>query len=567
MSEGREFFPVSKPWRSRHVVSGVGKTGQRAMLRAIGFLDDDFAKPFIGIVNSFNEMHPGHMHLRELAVFVKQGVHEAGGYPFEFNTIAICDSICQNHAGMHRVLPSRDWIADTIELQADAHQLDGLVFIGSCDKIEPGMLMALGRINIPSIFLSGGAMLPGRFRGQSIAGASARKFVGQWLKGGLTDQEMIDVETCACPGPGSCAMMGTANTMACVAEVLGLAIPGCSTSHAVASSKRRLARASGREVVRLVRENVTPRSIVTMESFENALRVCAAIGGSSNIALHLPAIAYEFGLRLTLADFDRCSRTTPHLVNLLMAGKSSMLDFDEAGGIPALYGEMGSLLHRGAGTVSGKTIGELADGAVNRDREVIRPLSNPHSREGAYAVLYGSLAPDGCIIKQTAVDAGMRVFEGPARVYDAEEAALQAVYSGEINAGDVVVVRYEGPKGGPGMREMMSTTGALAGMGLGSSVAIITDGRYSGSTTGLSVGHIAPEAAAGGPLAHVVNGDTVRIDIPERRLDLLVLSDVMELRRKTMPVQRKEISSPVLRKYVRLVGSVSEGARIDDSSC
>lgn len=561
----REYFPVDKPWRSKAVTSGIGKSGQRAMLRSIGFLDDDFAKPFIGIVNSFNEMNPGHMHLRELASLVKDGVREAGGFPFEFGTIALCDSICQGHDGMHYVLPSRDWIADTAELQADGHKFDGLVFIGSCDKIEPGMLMALGRINVPAVFLSGGPMLPGRFKGRNLAGSSARKLVGEWINGNLTDAEMVEVENCACPGPGSCSMMGTANTMACVVEALGLSLPGCSTSHAVASSKRRLARMSGREVVRLVRENVTPRSMVTMESFENAIRICSAVGGSSNAVLHLPAIAHEFGLKLTLQDFDRVSRETPHLVNLLMAGTASLLEFDDAGGVPALFKEMLPLLHSGCQTVNGKTVAEIAANAENRDPEVIRPMSNPHHKEGAYAVLYGNLAPEGCIIKQTGVDASMYLFEGVARVFEQEEDARDAVYAGKVAAGDVVVIRYEGPKGGPGMREMMSTTGALMGMGLGSSAAIITDGRYSGSTTGPCVGHIAPEAAVGGPIAYVKDGDKIRIDIPGRTLSLLVSDEEMARRKASMPIRRKQLSSSVLRKYVKLVGSVSEGARLDDS--
>lgn len=564
-NSNREYFPVNKPWRSKNVTSGIGKSGQRAMLRSLGFLDDDFEKPFIGIVNSFNEMNPGHMHLRELASFVKDGVREAGGFPFEFDTIALCDSICQGHDGMRYVLPSRDWIADSAELQAEGHKFDGLVFIGSCDKIEPGMLMALGRINVPALFLTGGPMLPGRFQGKNLAGSSARKLVGEWIKGNLSDEEMREVESCACPGAGSCSMMGTANTMACVAEALGLTLPGCSTSHAVASSKRRFARQSGREIVRLVKEDVTPRSIVTKASFENALRICAAVGGSSNAALHLPAIAHEFGVELTLNDFDELSRSTPHLVHLLMAGTASLLDFDDAGGIPALYGELLPLLHGECLTVSGKSVEEIARSAINRNPDIIRGLDRPHHKEGAYAVLFGNLSPEGCLVKQTGVDESMLRFEGTAKVFEQEEDARDAVYAGKIKAGDIVIIRYEGPKGGPGMREMMSTTGALMGMGLGASAAIVTDGRFSGSTTGPCIGHVAPEAAAGGPIAYVRDGDNILIDIPGRKLELLVSEAELEQRKNTMNIRKKEIKSPVLRKYVKLVGSVSEGARLNDS--
>jgi dihydroxy-acid dehydratase len=440
--------------------------------------------------------------------------------------------------------------------------MDGAVFLCSCDKIEPAMLMAMTRLNLPSIMVTGGPMYPGLFRGKAVAIPDMREATGKWVKGEYSSQDMMELESCVCPGPGSCAMMGTANTMACVAETLGLSLPGCATSHAVAASKRRLARLSGRQVVDLVRRDFKPRDFLTEKSFHNALVVTSAIGGSSNATIHIPAIAAEMGIKLTVDRFDEISRATPLITNLKSSGPGTLRDLDLAGGVPAILKELLPLLNADETTASGRTIRQIAEEAVNREPSVIRPLHDPFYPEGSYAVLKGNLAPEGCIVKQTGVDPAMRAHTGPARVFDSEEEATSAIYDGRICAGDVVVIRYEGPRGGPGMREMLSATAALMGVGLGKSAAIITDGRFSGSTRGPCIGHIAPEAAAGGPLALVRDGDSIRIDIPERRLELNVEAHELERRRAVTKIMQKEITSPVLRRYVKLVGSVSEGATL-----
>lgn len=557
-----DYFRVEKEYRSKNVVQGPERAGERAHLRSLGLLNDDFSKPFIGVVNSWNEMHPGHVHLRGLADEVKKGIFEAGGVPFEFNTIAICDGMTQGHIGMRFVLPSRDYIVDSIELIVEAQQLDGLVFLASCDKIEPAMLMALARLNLPSIMVTGGPMLPGHFQDQDLTISDLREAVGQWYKGKYTDEEIMELELNICPGAGSCAMSGTANTMACVAEALGVTLPGCATSHAVYSSKKRIAKQSGREVVRLVKENIRPLDFITPGSFRNALIVSSAIGGSSNATIHIPAIAKEMGYVVTLDEIEEISRSTPNLISLKVSGPSTFLDFDRAGGVPALLNELLPLLEVGERTVTGETIGEIANYSRNRNKKIIRPISDPVHKEGSYAVLKGNLAPLGCVVKQTGVDPAMLVHKGPARIFDSEEEAEKAIYAGKINHGDVVIIRYEGPKGGPGMREMLIATAALMGMGLGKTSAIVTDGRFSGGTRGPAVGHVAPEAAAGGPIAYVQEGDMIEIDIPNRKLDLLVSEEEMLKRRETMTILQKEITSPVLRRYVKLVGSVSEGATL-----
>ncbi|SDD86024.1 dihydroxy-acid dehydratase [Sporomusa acidovorans] len=558
----REYFPVHKQFRSRIVVSGPNRAGQRAHLRSLGLLDDDFEKPFIGIVNSWNEMHPGHIHLRRLADEVKRGILEAGGVPWEFNTIGICDGVTQGHVGMRYVLPSRDLIADSIELTAEAQQLDGLVLIGSCDKIVPAMLMAQVRLDLPSLMVTGGPMMPGVFKGKPVAIPDMREGVGKWVVGEYSDAEVYELECSVCPGPGSCAMAGTANTMSCLAEVLGLSLPGCGTSHAVESKKLRIAKQSGREVVRLVRENVRPSDFVTYNSFENALIFTSALGGSSNASLHIPAIAGEMGFTVTLDDVERISRKTPHLTNLKPAGPHSFWDLETAGGVPALIKELITLLHKNEKIATGQTMADIAAQAVNHNQEVIRPLGNPVHTEGSYAVLRGNLAPLGCIVKQTGVDPAMMQHTGPARIFDSEAAAEQAIYSGQINKGDVIVIRYEGPKGGPGMPEMLVVTAALVGVGLGTSTAIVTDGRFSGGTRGPSIGHVAPEAADGGPIAYVKEGDRIQIDIPNRTLELLVSEEELAKRKQEMPIVQRENKSPALRRYVKLVGDVSTGAAL-----
>jgi len=494
----KDYFPITKQTPSKHVVCGPNHAGHRAHLRSLGLLDDDFEKPFIGVANSWNEMHPGHVHLRGLAEEVKKGIWAAGGIPWEFNTIALCDGIVHGHVGMRYTLPSRDFITDSIEIMAQGQQLDGLVCLGSCDKIVPGMLMAIGRLNIPAVMVTGGPMMPGVFKGKPVAIPDMREGVGKWVTGEYTDEEAKELECSACPGAGSCAMNGTANTMSCVDELLGMSLPGCGSAHAVTSLKKRIAIQSGREVVRLVRENIKPADYINRQSFENALAFTAAFGGSSNAAIHIPAIAKEMGIRITLDDVEEASRRTPHLTNLKTAGPHTLWDLELAGGVPAIIKELLPLLHAGQKTCSGLTLAQIAEKAVNKNPEVIRPLNNPVHAQGSYAILKGNLATRGCIVKQTGVDPVMMEHTGPARVFDSEGEAEKAIYGGHITPGDVIVIRYEGPKGAPGMPEMFSATAALMGVGLGKTSALVTDGRFSGATRGPCIGHVAPEAAAGG---------------------------------------------------------------------
>lgn len=559
----KEYFPVEKSLRSGEVVCGPNHAGHRAHLRSLGLLDEDFAKPFVGIANSWSEMHPGHNHLRALAEEVKKGILSAGGIPWEFNTIALCDGLVHGHGGMNFALPSRDFIADSIEIMTQGQRFDGLVCLCSCDKIVPGMMMAITRLDIPSIMVTGGPMMPGVFQGKPVAIPDIREGVGKWVKGEYSDEEVKELECSACPGAGSCAMNGTANTMSCVAEVLGLSLPGCGSAHAVTSAKKRLAIQSGREIVRLIRENRKPSDYLTPRSFENALRFTAAFGGSSNATIHIPAIARQMNLAVTPDDVEKASRHTPHLVNLKSAGPHTLWDFELAGGVPAMLREMLPLLHEQEQNCAGVTLAQIAGRAVNKNPTVIRPLGNPVHAQGSYAILKGNLAPDGCIVKQTGVDPAMMSHTGPARVFDSEGEAEKAIYSGAINPGDVVVIRYEGPKGGPGMPEMFSATAALMGVGLGTSSAIVTDGRFSGATRGPCIGHVSPEAAAGGLIAYVCEGDPIRIDIPGRSLELLVDGPELRSRQATMRLKQTELSSPVLRRYVKLVGAVSQGATLD----
>jgi dihydroxy-acid dehydratase len=562
-SAKKDFFPVSKKYRSRAVVSGPNRAGHRAHLRSLGLLDDDFEKPFIGIANSWNEMHPGHVHLRGLAEEVKKGIWQAGGIPWEFNTIALCDGVVHGHPGMRFTLPSRDLIADSIEIIAEGQQLDGLVCIGSCDKIVPGMMMAMVRLDLPSVLVTGGPMMPGFFKGRPVAIPDMREGVGKWVTGVYSDEDALELECSVCPGPGSCAMNGTANTMSCVAEILGLSLPGCATAHAVTAAKKRIAKRSGQVVVRLVQQEHKPSDFLSRFSFQNGLILTAAIGGSSNATIHLPAIASERGIVLTLDDVEKASRGTPHICALKSAGPHTFWDLDQAGGVPVLLKELLPLLSSDAKTCSGLSLRQIADAAVNKDPEVVRPLSNPVHAEGSFAVLKGNLAPLGCIVKQTGVEAGMMEHSGPARVFDSEKEAETAIYGGCIKPGDVVVIRYEGPKGAPGMPEMFSATAALMGMGLGSSSALITDGRFSGATRGPCIGHIAPEAASGGLIAYIKEGDPVRLSIPERSLELLVAEEEIQARKRVMPIKQTQVTSRVLRRYIKSVGEVSSGAVLE----
>lgn len=556
---------MERKYRSSNLTDGDSRAAMRGLLRSLGMIDEEMDLPFIGVVNSWNEMHPGHKHLQEIAKAVKEGVRLAGGVPFEFNTIAICDGLAQAHKGMCFVLPSRDLIADSIELMAEAHQLDGLVFIGSCDKIIPGMLMAAGRLDLPSIFVTGGPMLPGTFRGKSLGGAyEAREALGKLKRQEITQKEFREIEDNVCCAVGSCPMMGTANTMACITEVLGLTVPGCATTHAVFSKKIKEAKRSGLIIMDLVKNNICSHDIVNDDSFYNAVKTTVALGGSTNTTIHLPAIASEFGFKIAPEQFEEASKTTPQLASVVPSGEYTLYDFDKAGGIPALVKEMGEKHFRlDARTVTGKLWREIVQETQNLDSKVITTLEEPFRSEGGLAILKGNLAPDGAVVKQNSVSPKMKQHSGPARVFNSEAGAAEAILGGKINKGDVVVIRYEGPKGGPGMREMLQATSFLMGSGLGDSVALVTDGRFSGATRGPCIGHISPEAAVGGPIALVQEGDMIEINIPSCSLQLLV--DEIELNKrlhnwKPIPPQ---VKSKCLSRYSKLVGSVWEGAVLD----
>ncbi|MDQ1260945.1 MAG: dihydroxy-acid dehydratase [Euryarchaeota archaeon] len=543
--------------------SDVTKVGReraphRALLKATGLCDEEIRRPFIGVVNSFNDFIPGHIHLDKLGQAVKAGILSAGGVPFEFQTIGVCDGIAMGHKGMRYSLPSRELIEDSIEIMAEAHQLDGLVMIPSCDKIVPGHIMAAGRLNLPTIVVTGGPMMPGFACDKELDLINV--FEG-WQAGGDT----LDIlEEMACPGAGSCAGLFTANTMACLTEAMGLSLPGCATTHAVDALKMRQAKLSGMKIMELVKRGITARQIVTRESLDNAIRVDMAIGGSTNTVLHVMAIASEYGLDLNLDRFDQLSRETPHLVNLRPGGPHHILDLDRAGGIPAIMDRLASMLSLDALTVTGKKLGENLDAfrPVNplTNTAVIATLEAPVHVQGGIAIMFGNLAPEGAVVKQTAVSASMLKHTGPAVVYDSEEESMTGIMNGGVKAGDVVIIRYEGPKGGPGMRETLSPTSAIAGAGLSESVALITDGRFSGGTRGPCIGHVSPEAAVGGAIAHVKNGDMISIDIPARKIDLLVDPGKMEIRKKTWVPPEPKIKSGILARYRNSVTSASKGS-------
>jgi len=545
--------------RSDIIKKGIERAPHRALLRAVGLGDDDFDKPFIAVVNSYSEIVPGHKHLREIAEAVKQGVREAGGVPFEVNTIAICDGIAMGHDGMKYSLPSRDLIADSIELVVNAHKFDGMVLIASCDKIVPGMLMAAARLNIPAIMVTGGPMYSGCFKGRRVGVADVFEAVGAYKKGLITLEELREIERSACPGPGSCNGMFTANTMACLTEALGMSLPGTACIHAIDSAKLAIAKEAGKAIVRLINENLTPSKIMTYEAFENAIMVDLALGGSTNTLLHLPAIAHELGIRLDLDIFDRLSRKVPQLCTLVPNGSHTMEDLRRAGGVPALMKELEPLLHLDVMTVTGRTLKENLKGVKVLDYNIIRPLSRPVRSEGGIAVLKGSLAPEGAVLKIAGVPEHLRVFRGVAKVFNSEEEAVKAVLSDEIKEGEVVIVRYEGPKGGPGMREMLSITAAIASMGLIEKVALITDGRFSGATRGVCIGHVTPEAADGGPIALVRNGDEILIDIPNRKIELLIPIEELKKRRQEWKPLSKAMKGYLVR-YARQVMQASKGA-------
>lgn len=553
--------------KSDKVKVGIERAPHRSLLKATGITDAELERPFIAVVNSWNEFIPGHIHLNTIAQAVKAGIRMAGGIPFEFNTIGVCDGIAMGHEGMKYSLVSREVIADSIEVMIKSHQMDAMVMIPTCDKIVPGHLMAAARINIPTIVVTGGPMASGYLEDKPVDLISVFETVGRRAVGKATDEDVCMMEECACPGAGSCAGLFTANTMACMTEALGMSLPGCATSHAVDARKVRIAKESGMQVMTLLRKNTTPARIMNANAFENAIRVDMAIGGSTNTALHLPAIASELGLKLDLSVFDFLSRNTPHITNLRPGGPHSMLDLDKAGGIPVVMQCIRNLLNLDCLTVTGKIVYDnLKDVKVlnpAKSSEVIRTADKPYHKEGGIAVLTGNLAPNGSVVKQSAVQEKMLVFSGKARVFDSEEDAMKAIMARKIKKGDAVVIRYEGPKGGPGMREMLSPTSAISGMGLSEHVALITDGRFSGGTHGLCIGHVSPEAAEGGLIAVVEEGDKIQIDLSKRRLELLVPEQEIKKRLEKWKPARKKLKG-VLGRYSKLVSSADKGAIFEE---
>jgi dihydroxy-acid dehydratase len=546
--------------RSRIIKEGLERVPHRALLYATGISKSEMKKPFIGVATSFTDIIPGHIGMRDLERFIEKGIHTAGGYPFVFGIPGICDGIAMGHTGMHYSLPSRELIADMVETITQAHQLDGLVLLTNCDKITPGMLMAAARIDIPAIVVTAGPMLSGHLRGRRLSLVNDTfEAIGKYKKGLLKKDELEALEMCACPGAGSCQGMYTANTMACVTEALGMSLPRCATALAVSADKRRIAFESGKRIVELIEKNITSRKIMTRKAFENAIMVDLALGGSTNTVLHIPAIAHDAGVELPLETFDILSKKTPHLANMLPGGQHYLEDLDWAGGIPALMKALKKNLNNTL-TVSGRKTFEIADSAEVVDEDVIRPFNKPYHKEGGIAILRGNLAPDGAVVKQSAVNRNMMKFEGTTRVFNSEEEGMKAILNGKIKAGDIVVIRYEGPKGGPGMREMLSSTAAIAGMGLSESVALITDGRFSGGTRGPCIGHISPEAMEGGTIAILKDGDRIRIDIPKRKIDVLLSEkEIKERFTKWKPI-RPKITKGYLSRYARMVSSAGSGA-------
>ena len=543
--------------RSDELKNGYQRAPNRSLLRSLGVTDAEMDRPFIGIANAWSTVVPGHVHLRQLAERVREGIAAGGGVPFEFGVIGVCDGIAMGHEGMRYSLPSRENIADSIEVMVQSHRFDGLVCVGTCDKIVPGMLMAAVRCNIPTIVLTGGPMLEGCLRGENLSLISVFEGVGRVAAGTMSEAGLAELECAAMPGCGSCQGLYTANTMACITESLGMSLPGTAATPAVDAGKLRLARETGERIVRLVHAEMTPRKIITPEAIRNAIRVDMALGGSTNTVLHLLAIAAEAGVPLSLETFDEVAETVPHIASMQPGGIYSMERLHRAGGIPAIFARLRPLL-ADLPTVSGLTVHEIASRALVSDPEVIRPLDDPVHAGGGLRTVRGSLAPDGAVVKAAAVPEEMWRHEGPARVYDGEQAAMAALLTGKVNEGDVVVIRYEGPRGGPGMPEMLSPTSALMGLGY-TRVALITDGRFSGGTRGPCIGHVAPEAAVGGPIGLVEEGDLIRIDLAERRLDLLVGDAELRRRRAAWTPPEQELAG-LLARYVRTVGQADQGA-------
>ena len=551
--------------RSDSVNKGPSQAPHRSLFNALGYTKEEMERPLIGIVSSYNEIVPGHMNLDKIADAVKLGVAMAGGTPIVFPAIAVCDGIAMGHLGMKYSLVTRDLIADSTECMAMAHSLDALVCIPNCDKNVPGLLMAAARVNIPTIFVSGGPMLAGKVKGHKTSLSSVFEAVGAQAAGKITLDELAEFEEKACPTCGSCSGMYTANSMNCLTEVLGMGLKGNGTIPAVYSERIRLAKQAGMQIMELWRKDIRPRDIMTEKAFYNALAVDMALGCSTNSMLHLPAIAHEAGVELYLDIANDISAKTPNLCHLAPAGHTYMEDLNEAGGVYAVMNELNkkNLLYTDLLTCTGKTVGENIDGCVNLDPEVIRPVDNPYSEVGGIAVLKGNIAPDSCVVKRSAVVDEMLVHQGPARVFDCEEDAIAAIKGGKIVSGDVVVIRYEGPKGGPGMREMLSPTSAIAGMGLGSSVALITDGRFSGASRGASIGHVSPEAAVGGPIALIEEGDIIKIDIPANTINVDVSDEVLAERKAKWQPREPKIKTGYLARYTSLVTSGNRGAVLE----
>jgi dihydroxy-acid dehydratase len=550
--------------RSDMVKKGIERAPHRSLLRAIGCSSDDWDKPFIGVINSFSEIVPGHVHLQTIAKAVKAGIRSRGGVPFEVNTIAVCDGIAMNHPGMRYSLPSRELIADSVEILAQAHPFDGLVFIPNCDKVIPGMLMAAVRLNLPSVFVSGGPMLAGKF----VQGNTARSVdlitvfqaIGEVARGKMTEAELQELEMVACPGCGSCAGMFTANTMNCLSEALGMALPGNGTMPAVEARRIQLAYRAGRQVIEALAKDIRPKDVITKDSLYNAFVVDMALGGSTNSVLHLTAIAHEAGINFPLPMINEISDSVPHICKLSPASDYHIEDLDLAGGIPAVMHELSRLLKLEANTVLGKPLGDITKKAKVKNREVVRSLSKPYAPTGGISILFGNLAPEGAVVKTAAVATKMLVHRGPARVFNSEEEATAAIMKGEFKSGDVIVIRYEGPKGGPGMREMLAATSLLSGMGMDKQVALITDGRFSGGTRGAAIGHVSPEAAEKGPIAALQDGDMIRINIPKHKLEVELSQKELKRRSASLPSFESKIKTGYLKRYSDKVSSASTGA-------
>ncbi|MDE6520881.1 MAG: dihydroxy-acid dehydratase [Ruminococcus sp.] len=545
--------------------SGVEKASQRSLFNALGMTKEEMKRPLVGIVSSYNEIVPGHMNIDKIVEAVKLGVAMNGGTPVVFPAIAVCDGIAMGHTGMKYSLVTRDLIADSTECMALAHHFDALVMIPNCDKNVPGLLMAAARINVPTIFVSGGPMLAGHVKGKKTSLSSMFEAVGAYTAGKMSLEDVEEYENNACPTCGSCSGMYTANSMNCLTEVLGMGLKGNGTIPAVYSDRIRLAKMAGMQVMELYRNNIRPLDIMTEKAFMNALTADMALGCSTNSMLHLPAIANECGVNINLDIANEISAKTPNLCHLAPAGHTYMEDLNEAGGVYAVLNELAKkdLINLDCMTVTGKTVGENISGCINKNPETIRPIDNPYSETGGIAVLRGNLAPDRCVVKRSAVAPEMLVHKGPARVFDSEEEAIKVIYEGGIKAGDVVVIRYEGPAGGPGMREMLSPTSAIQGAGLGSTVALITDGRFSGATRGAAIGHVSPEAVNGGTIAYVKDGDIISIDIPNYSINLEVSDEELEERKKTMPIKKKEEITGYLKRYSEMVSSADKGAIIN----